>query len=930
MERGTGAEELRQGVREALERGAVVVTANERAARGVRRGWDKWRLEGGAERWEPAAVMTWSAWTASLWRDLLLAGRVQELLLNPFQEHMVWRSVLESDPDATGLRCLDGMAAMAAETWARMCAYSGVETRRGRISARLRDDGSRDTAAFVRWASAFERRCGAERLLTRAELDAMLAASVRRGEVEREEREVSLLGFDRLTPVQDGLLLELRTSGWAVSQPAFEAASGRRMLTAARDEVEELRGCARWAASALKQNPSARLAVVVPDLAAERASIERVFREALAPELQSVMQGEGRAPYEFSLGRSLAEAPLTAVGLNLLRWGLGALPLETVSSLLEAEYFAGAPGEHEARSAFDAFELRRAGMLRPEMTVAGMERVLAGSRRSGKLPVLLGAIRRLARVAEELGGIAQGYGQWAQSFRELLSRAGWGSEGAETSEEFQVRERWESALDALSTLDFEDHAVEYAEALRALERIAKETVFAPESRSAAVQVMGPLEAAGSEFDAIWLLRGGELTWPPETRALPLLSWSYQRELGMPGTDAARDRAAASAMTERLLRSAREVVVSFAEVSDGAKQRASVLVRDIGLEGVAWADLAGAESRRTPVRMERVEDPGCAAPLPERSVTGGVRVLELQAACGFRAFAEQRLWSRELDRRDLGLNARENGTAVHRALEFFWNEVRSQDALLAMSSEEVRATLAWAIDEGLKKAETYSASVWDAAYLAMQRERLRRLLSGWLEMEKARPTFVVKQSEEEMRDVELGPLRLRLRVDRVDLVEERQVLIDYKTGSATPSDWLGERPDSPQVPLYAILSARNAGAAGRLLLTGDEEAPAELGAVAFGSVRAGKGATLRGFAAREGLLPGRLLRSMDASTFEAQVDRWGEVLERLATEFAAGKARVLPKNYPGTCQRCGQRMLCRLDASLLEEVEEDEAEEGEGG
>ena len=41
-----------------------------------------------------------------------------------------------------------------------------------------------------------------------------------------------------------------------------------------------------------------------------------------------------------------------------------------------------------------------------------------------------------------------------------------------------------------------EQPVEFDQALTALERIARQTMFAPESREAPVQVMGPLEAAG--------------------------------------------------------------------------------------------------------------------------------------------------------------------------------------------------------------------------------------------------------------------------------------------------------------------------------------------------------------------------------------------------------------------------------------------------
>jgi RecB family exonuclease len=170
----------------------------------------------------------------------------------------------------------------------------------------------------------------------------------------------------------------------------------------------------------------------------------------------------------------------------------------------------------------------------------------------------------------------------------------------------------------------------------------------------------------------------------------------------------------------------------------------------------------------------------------------------------------------------------------------------------------------------------------------------------------RVPFEVRLSEKEFEDVRVGPLRLNVRMDRVDEVAGGEVLIDYKTGAASPNDWLTEKPDAPQLPLYAILSEAD-----------------RLKGVAFGLVRAGEGRGLKGYASEEGLLPGKLPKMKEAATFDAQVERWKEVLVALAEEFYAGDARVLPKNYPKTCEYCGQRVLCRLDVSSLEEDEEDQ-------
>ena len=52
--------------------------------------------------------------------------------------------------------------------------------------------------------------------------------------------------------------------------------------------------------------------------------------------------------------------------------------------------------------------------------------------------------------------------------------------------------------------------------------------------------------------------------------------------------------------------------------------------------------------------------------------------------------------------------------------------------------------------------------------------------------------------------------------------------------------------------------------------------------------------------------------------------WRATLEQLATDFAAGGARVGPKEYPTTCTFCDQRMLCRLNPEVLEAEAEEEA------
>jgi RecB family exonuclease len=219
-------------------------------------------------------------------------------------------------------------------------------------------------------------------------------------------------------------------------------------------------------------------------------------------------------------------------------------------------------------------------------------------------------------------------------------------------------------------------------------------------------------------------------------------------------------------------------------------------------------------------------------------------------------------------------------------------------------------LTQSIDHALVSHTATAVPGWDHAYLDTERQRLLKLLRPWLDFELTRPAFAVKSREETLKDVAIGPLRLSIRVDRVDLVYGEakadqptgEIILDYKTGAAKPADWLGERPDAPQLPLYAVVSRSHC----------DESTT--LAGVAFANVRAGD-LGLSGYAAYDGVLP--KASRLKTDSFKSQVDDWRAVLTTLAEDFHSGNASVTPKEYPKTCRFCDQRLLCRLNPSTLE-------------
>lgn len=907
-----------QTVVEALERGATIVTANERAARSARHTWDELQRSRGLTSWETARALSWRSWLSSVWHTLQVNGVSDRMLLSAEQEQRIWRAVLGPEVEPQGGRRLDALASLCADAYGRLMDFSGAEQLQ-----RMRGTLRGDAAAFASWVRRFEQHCQQQRMLPLRALPAAISQLIRPEMLPRTDGEIVLLGFDELLPAQQEMVRTWRARGGEVSVLPVPAATVGTLVRA-QDQRAELRGFARWAAARLVDDPESRIALVVADMAGEREEIESVLREVLSPELEDIERDATTAPFEFSLGRSLASEPLIRGALDMLEWMGGAIALERMERLLLGPCFAGHREERAARGRF-VRSVYREIRLRPEVTIEQVVRLLdqqpeAGHELAGLRRGLRG-LRRAVGMAES--GEQQSFGSWTEQIGAVLVETR-GAQGL-SSRGYQVMERWNGVLDTLSTFDFAGDAVSWAEVLASLKHLVEETTFAPERREAAVQVLGPREAAGSRFDALWLLRCGEMQWPPAQGGHLLLPHTLERSLGMPGGDREAARRGSLLLTQRLASSAAEVWFSYAEGgSEGTMQRPAVEVLAMHPVRRTLEEVVPAERTHAVVSLERLADTGQIAPLRDRTLRGGVRVLELQAQCGFLAFSELRLQARELEAENFGLSAGERGSAVHLALETLWDRLKAQQALLELSASERWAVLDEAITAGLGRASRAVEGAWERSYLDVQRERMRRLLGAWLEQEMKRPAFVVDQQEEKVQALQVGPLCLSVRVDRVDLVDGARVLLDYKTGAAHTTQWKGERPDRPQVPLYAVLASTSADASGA-----PEVAP--LGAVAFAKVVPGGEMGLQGFEREDlNLLPRGGRSGMEAPSFDAQVRRWSEIVARLATEFADGDARVRPKQFPGSCAHCGHRILCRVDAADFEAVstDEDDAERDE--
>ena len=428
-------------------------------------------------------------------------------------------------------------------------------------------------------------------------------------------------------------------------------------------------------------------------------------------------------------------------------------------------------------------------------------------------------------------------------------------------------------------------------------------------------------------------------WPAGGTTNPLLPIEVQREARMPHASPQLDWELADSITRRLLSSSPHVCFSYARLKDDVEQRPSRLLIEVAgppqplpreLEGEVSPGPRTAmfgDTPRIPFPAGRRKKATAQLSLFEEAdvaqdggksyeVQGGSTVLTSQSQCAFKAFATSRLAAQGWEPAQTGLTAAQRGQLLHAVLHSVWGPpplgIRTSNQLQVLGADlrsfvenHVRRVLQEEMPAGAREQ-------MPARYLELEKERLTRLVTEWLDYERTRVPFEVEATEVK-ESKSIAGLRLNLRLDRVDrLIDGSLLVVDYKSGNVTPNSWELPRPDDIQLPLYAEFAL-----------------PVEdrLGGLVFAKVRPGNmcfaGKVADAAATLDSTLKGNagLLRSPLTAD---QLTAWKEAIEQLARDFVEGRADVDPRDYPATCDRCGLFTLCRVSERDDElEPEEDE-------
>jgi len=828
---------------------------------------------------ETPRVYTWSAWQSELFQQAS-----DKVCLKDMQEQLLWQQAIKHDLANAAESSIRGLAKQASQAYALMQSYQiPTET--------LIQAGGDEAEALARWIDVIHaqlEQADYHPYILKADISALLLTS---------KKDLNLPtciifdGFECFTPMQEKHLNMYTNMGIKILQIQQLESPQSMTLHPCQDEQAEYQHLALQTQAILEKQPQARIALVSVQTSqqSELSELKRYMQKVLSPisRLHPETQQQIIATQEI-----LADTPMIQQALHMLAQATHhELAFEDFSPLLFCPWIRGFEQERMARASLEATfrqQNRHRIQLKPLLKSSELQ----------LMPAFKSCIESITTWQQNLPK-KQSAAHWIKACQHLLQSCGFIQAGLEhesprSSYEIQWMNALHENITQLIALDAIQESCTWSQFLIHLRSSCAETKISQPADLPNVMVLNMQQAIGMQFDYALIYGMDDSNFPPVPRPQSFLPIRMQQDYRIPMSHGSLVFESCQWLWQQMLHIAPHIMVSYAQLRDEQAMQASSFVTSLPIKAALCHD--------TIVETWVTEDLDDAQLVPVHDIDpirGGTGIIKHQSACPFRAFAVHRLRIDALGETSPGIEPSTKGSLIHLALEYIWQQLLTQQKLLAMSNEQ-RQEL---IEHSIEHAWQYNKKPIDFHSQDIEKKRMHGLLEQWLALESQRPPFQIEALEKnyQLSLPTKGKLSfpITIKADRMDKdAHGHRLLIDYKTGAKqSSSQWLGERMTEPQLPIYALA--------------------ADLGAqdaVSFASVRSGEDMGFEGLSGEDMGIKGLTLcdgKRSRPDDWQAVLDIWQQQIDALAEEFIQGRSDVAPRDKDA-CKYCQLEAICRID------------------
>ncbi|NBW53143.1 MAG: hypothetical protein EBR39_04345 [Betaproteobacteria bacterium] len=388
-----------------------------------------------------------------------------------------------------------------------------------------------------------------------------------------------------------------------------------------------------------------------------------------------------------------------------------------------------------------------------------------------------------------------------------------------------------------------------------------------------IDILGFHETTYENYDATWIMNLNEHHWPSPHQYNPFIPIKIQHDRHINTHE--KRHLNASKILDKFTHTSPFVTLSYAKKMGEEEIFPSPTLHDfVSSKLLEDINFKFKKNEFNHEFIEYIEDSTSSNIEVQQTVKSGIKLLEAQSICPAWAFYEFRLGARKIEEEDEeNLTTRLRGNLFHKTLEQFWTENKSASLVRALNEKELSKKIQWIAHKNISIEKKKYPRILPE-FFNIEEIRLISYLEKWIQHELKRGDFEVKETEKNI-PIHLGCLNFNIKIDRIDEVNQKNIVIDYKSGATkTINEWFLNAYGELQMPFYALFASNK-----------------PIDAIAIGIINSPKPQWI-GIGRDRGLLQGiKDAAAIDYQSWDDLIGFWKYRIDEAVKSYESGNAAI---------------------------------------
>jgi len=661
------------------------------------------------------------------------------------------------------------------------------------------EERSEEHTFFNAWRLIFKKYCSDKNVITFNDLLKITEEHIKNGDISIEHP-LHFVNFEFIAPIEESFIEACKTQ---VDIEFFKASQTTPYIESRvfLNEEHECMQIVEWCKTQIENNK--KILIVTPQLDQIIDRLTSMLDKTFHPETFTPSLSQEKRIYQFSLN-----TPLFHLSMVYLNFKLIELAARGTSKINELKNILSHSGWSESKELCRRYRLinylerKRRGNISIKDLIEMSELI---EDLNDEIPYLKTHLNQIYASHHEWR-IKRNPSGWIKAFDMYLKNIQSSLLNPKDAFEESIYEVWNKTNETIASLDNLMGEISIQEMLDVLQYYLKKTTHQHQHQgNFKIDILGFHESVYEKYDATWIMNLNEHHWPIPHQYNPFIPIKIQHDRHISTHE--KRHLNASKILDKFIHTSPFVTLSYAKkMGEEEIFPSPTLYSFVSSKLLEDTNFKYKKNKLNHGFIEYIEDNTSNKIEVQKTVKSGIKLLEAQSICPAWAFYEFRLGAKQIEDEDEeNLTTRLRGNLFHKTLEEFWTEYKSSSLVSALNEKELSKKIQEITHKNISiEKKNYPRIL--SEFFNIEEMRLISYLEKWIRHELKRGDFEVKETEKNI-PIHLGCLNFNIKIDRIDEVNQNNIVIDYKSGTTkTLNEWFLNAYGELQMPFYALFAS----------------------------------------------------------------------------------------------------------------------------